>query len=213
MEKIREYIWSQGIDIYSLIHDGLITSACSDQLLRGIEDYIAQHGWDIRLAEKPLHGLQDGAAPDSLLPGWVVVGWCWAFCSEESSFRRNPPAKNPYTIPLPLSPQRPEPEHPWHDPWPGGQLSQPEHLGDCRLAELGPSPSSRNLAPPSHLRLSVETRVEGSHVAEHAKAVCFVCCVVRRQPLPFSGRPTPRAESPRGRGIFIDWEKPQRQNL
>ena len=56
MEKIREYIWSQGIDIYSLIHDGLITSACSDQLLRGIEDYIAQHGWDIRLAEKPLHG-------------------------------------------------------------------------------------------------------------------------------------------------------------
>ena len=112
------------------------------------------------------------------------MGWCWAFCSEESSFRRNPPAKNPYTIPLPLSPQRPEPEHPWHDPWPGGQLSQPEHLGDCRLAELGPSPSSRNLAPPSHLRLSVETRVEGSHVAEHAKAVQYALfaasCVVSR---------------------------------
>ena len=64
MEKIREYIWSQGIDIYSLIHDGLITSACSDQLLRGIEDYIAQHGWDIRLAEKPLHGLQDAPIPE-----------------------------------------------------------------------------------------------------------------------------------------------------
>ena len=64
MEKVREYIWSQGIEIYSLIHDGLITSACTDQLLRGIEDYIAQHGWDIRLAEKPLHGLQDAPIPE-----------------------------------------------------------------------------------------------------------------------------------------------------
>ena len=64
MEKIREYIWSQGINIYSLIHDGLITSACSDELLRGIEDYIAQHGWDIRLAEKPLHDLQDAPIPE-----------------------------------------------------------------------------------------------------------------------------------------------------
>ena len=64
MEKVREYIWSQGIEIYSLIHDGLITSACTDELLRGIEDYIAQHGWDIRLAEKPLHGLQDAPIPE-----------------------------------------------------------------------------------------------------------------------------------------------------
>ena len=64
MEKIREYIWSQGVDIYSLIHDGLITSACSDELLRGAEDHIAQCGWHIRLAEKPLYGLQDQPIPE-----------------------------------------------------------------------------------------------------------------------------------------------------
>ena len=62
--SLSEYIWSQGINIYSLIHDGLITSACSEQLLRGIADYIAQHGWDIRLAEKPLHWLQDAPIPE-----------------------------------------------------------------------------------------------------------------------------------------------------
>ena len=64
MEKIREYIWSQGIDIFSLIHDGLIISACSDELLRGAEDHIAQCGWHIRLVEKPLHGLQDQPIPE-----------------------------------------------------------------------------------------------------------------------------------------------------
>ena len=38
--------------------------SCGDKLLRGIEDYIAQHGCDIRLAEKPLHGLQDAPIPE-----------------------------------------------------------------------------------------------------------------------------------------------------
>ena len=64
MEKIREYIWAQGINIFSLIHDGLITSACSDELLRGAENHIAQYGWKIRLAEKPLYGMQDKPIPE-----------------------------------------------------------------------------------------------------------------------------------------------------
>ena len=64
MEKIREYIWSQDIDIFSMIHDGLIISACSDELLRGAENYIFQYGWKIRLAEKPLYGLQDQPIPE-----------------------------------------------------------------------------------------------------------------------------------------------------
>ena len=64
MEKVREYIWSQGVDIFALIHDGLITSECNDELLRGAEDHIAQYGWHIRLAEKPLYGLQDQPIPE-----------------------------------------------------------------------------------------------------------------------------------------------------
>eukprot|EP00966_Prymnesium_polylepis_P302168 6981384-Prymnesium_polylepis.2 len=64
MEKIREYIWSQGVDIFAQIHDGLIMSESSDDLLRGAENYVAEFGWQIRLAEKCLHGLQDKPIPE-----------------------------------------------------------------------------------------------------------------------------------------------------
>ena len=64
MEKIREYIWSQRADIYAQIQDGLITSESSDDLLRGTENYVAEFGWHIRLAEKPLYGLQDQPIPE-----------------------------------------------------------------------------------------------------------------------------------------------------
>ena len=63
MEKIREYLWSQNVKIYSLIHDGMITSDCSEYLLRGAEEHIADYGWAIKLAEKPLFGLQDQQIP------------------------------------------------------------------------------------------------------------------------------------------------------
>ena len=45
MEKIREYLWSQNVKIYSLIHDGMITSDCSEYLLRGAEEHIADYDW------------------------------------------------------------------------------------------------------------------------------------------------------------------------
>ena len=64
MQKIREYLWSQGVNIYALIHDGLITSECNEDLLRRIEAEIAEWGWHIRLAEKPLYGLQDQQIPE-----------------------------------------------------------------------------------------------------------------------------------------------------
>ena len=64
MEKIREYIWAQGIQIFCLIHDGLITSECSNELLRGIENHVAEYGWKIRLDEKPLYGLQEQPIPE-----------------------------------------------------------------------------------------------------------------------------------------------------
>ena len=64
MEKIREYIWSQRVDIFAQIHDGLITSESSDDLLRGAENQVAEFGWQIRLVKKPLHGLQDKQIPE-----------------------------------------------------------------------------------------------------------------------------------------------------
>eukprot|EP00966_Prymnesium_polylepis_P266596 6159071-Prymnesium_polylepis.1 len=64
MEKIREYIWSQGVEIFAQIHDGLITSESSDDLLRGAENYTAEFGWHIRLVEKSLYGLQDNTIPE-----------------------------------------------------------------------------------------------------------------------------------------------------
>ena len=59
VEKVREYLGSEGIDIFALIHDGLIISDSSEELLRGAEAHVAQYGWQIRLVEKPLRGLQN----------------------------------------------------------------------------------------------------------------------------------------------------------
>ena len=60
LDVLREFFTSQGIDVYALIFDGLITSACSDELLRGAEAFVFERsGFKIQLAEKPLYGLQN----------------------------------------------------------------------------------------------------------------------------------------------------------
>ena len=47
------------VTIYSLIHDGLILSDCTDELLRGAEKRVLDKtGYSIKLAEKPLYGKQ-----------------------------------------------------------------------------------------------------------------------------------------------------------
>lgn len=60
MRVIREFFKAMEIEIYALIHDGLIVSQCNDELL---ENAVAQiqieTGYEIKLCEKPLHGLQD----------------------------------------------------------------------------------------------------------------------------------------------------------
>ena len=42
----------------------MITSECSEALLQGAEAHIADYGWSIKLAEKPLYGLQDQQIPE-----------------------------------------------------------------------------------------------------------------------------------------------------
>ena len=56
---IREHFSDQAVDIYALIYnDGLITSACFDELLRGAEALVFKcSGFKISLIEKSLHGM------------------------------------------------------------------------------------------------------------------------------------------------------------
>jgi hypothetical protein len=59
MRAIREYVKEMKVIIYSLIHDGLILSECTDELLRGAEQRVFDKtGYSIKLAEKPLYGKQ-----------------------------------------------------------------------------------------------------------------------------------------------------------
>ena len=59
MRAIREYVKEMKVNIYSLIHDGLILSDCTDELLRGAEKRVLDKtGYSIKLAEKPLYGKQ-----------------------------------------------------------------------------------------------------------------------------------------------------------
>ena len=59
MRAIREYVKEMKVIIYSLIHDGLILSECTEELLRGAEKHaLRKTGYTIKLAEKPLYGKQ-----------------------------------------------------------------------------------------------------------------------------------------------------------
>ncbi|KAL1496034.1 hypothetical protein AB1Y20_014666 [Prymnesium parvum] len=64
MGIIRSYMDERGIQVFALIHDGFIAAECSDQLLRDIEARVAEYGWQIELAEKPLFGRQDEPVPE-----------------------------------------------------------------------------------------------------------------------------------------------------
>ena len=62
---LRDFMALQNIEIFALIFDGMITSACSDPLLRAAEAYVEdQTGLHIKLAEKPLFGLQNQPIPE-----------------------------------------------------------------------------------------------------------------------------------------------------
>lgn len=52
------------VEVFALIHDGLICSDASDALLRGAEAHLAEYGWQIQLLEKPLYGLQNEQIPE-----------------------------------------------------------------------------------------------------------------------------------------------------
>ena len=65
MGYLRDFMALQKIEIFALIFDGMITSACSDPLLRAAEAYVEdQTGLHIKLAEKLLFGLQNQAIPE-----------------------------------------------------------------------------------------------------------------------------------------------------
>ena len=59
MKIIRDYLTENGVQIFALIYDGLIASSCRDTLLRGAEERLAESGFDLKLEEKPLYGMQD----------------------------------------------------------------------------------------------------------------------------------------------------------
>ena len=65
MGHLRDFMALQKIEIFALIFDGMITSACSDAILRAAEAYVEdQTGLHIKLAEKPLFGLQNQPIPE-----------------------------------------------------------------------------------------------------------------------------------------------------
>jgi|EP00966_Prymnesium_polylepis_P317391 hypothetical protein len=59
MKIIRDYMAENNIEMFAQIYDGLITSKCSETLLRGAEERLSLYGFDLKLKEKPLYGLQD----------------------------------------------------------------------------------------------------------------------------------------------------------
>ena len=66
MGHLRDFMALEKIEIFALIFDGMITSTCSDALLRAAEAYVeGQTGLHIKLAEKPLFGpLQNEPIPE-----------------------------------------------------------------------------------------------------------------------------------------------------
>ncbi len=59
MEAIRDHLLSNKVEIYSWIHDGMIVSLSTSELLRGAEVAVLNEtGYAIRLSEKPLFGKQ-----------------------------------------------------------------------------------------------------------------------------------------------------------
>ena len=65
MGYLRKFMASQSVQVFSLVYDGMITSHCSEQLLRDAETFVEEScGLRIQLVEKPLHGLQDEPVPE-----------------------------------------------------------------------------------------------------------------------------------------------------
>ena len=65
MGHVMDFLASQRIEVFSLIFDGVISSDCSEQLLRETEAYVEEAcRFRIKLAEKPLYGLQDQPVPE-----------------------------------------------------------------------------------------------------------------------------------------------------
>ena len=60
--EICRYMSRQKVQVFAVIHDGVITSQCNDELIKGAQDAVEKVcGYKLVLVEKPLHGLQDQA--------------------------------------------------------------------------------------------------------------------------------------------------------
>ncbi|KAL1507375.1 hypothetical protein AB1Y20_008226 [Prymnesium parvum] len=64
MRHVRDYLALRGVNVTSLIHDGVHADQCSEELMRGAEEYVAARGWVIRLAEKQCYGMQNARIPE-----------------------------------------------------------------------------------------------------------------------------------------------------
>ena len=60
MKAMRGYLTKQHVEVYAIIHDGMILSKCDDELMRGSEEAVFDEtGYRLTVAEKPLYGKQD----------------------------------------------------------------------------------------------------------------------------------------------------------